>query len=42
MLDLFGFLAPILGIVMEWIYRVIPNYGPYRGMDDSICMQNDL
>ena len=22
-----GFLAPIFGIVMEWIYRLIPNYG---------------
>lgn len=22
-----GFLAPIFGVVMEWIYRLIPNYG---------------
>lgn len=27
MLDLFGFLAPILGIVMEWIYNFTHNYG---------------
>lgn len=26
-MQIFGFLAPILGIVMEWIYRLIPNYG---------------
>lgn len=26
-MQILGFLAPILGIVMEWIYRVIPNYG---------------
>ena len=22
-----GFLAPIFGFVMEWIYRLIPSYG---------------
>lgn len=27
MLDLFGFLAPLLGIVMEWIYKFTQNYG---------------
>lgn len=26
-MNFFGFLAPVLGIVMEWIYRFIPNYG---------------
>jgi GNAT superfamily N-acetyltransferase len=23
-------------------YRVIPNYGPYEKMEDSICLQKDL
>ena len=27
MLDLFGFLAPLLGILMEWIYHFTQNYG---------------
>ena len=22
-----GFLAPLLGIIMEWIYKLIPSYG---------------
>lgn len=26
-MNFLGFLAPILGIVMEWIYKLIPNYG---------------
>ena len=26
-MNFLGFLAPIFGIVMEWIYRLIPNYG---------------
>ena len=26
-MNFLGFLAPILGFIMEWIYKVIPNYG---------------
>lgn len=26
-MNFLGFLAPILGIIMEWIYKLIPNYG---------------
>ena len=26
-MNIFGFLAPLLGWIMEWIYRFIPNYG---------------
>ena len=26
-MNFLGFLAPVLGIIMEWIYKLIPNYG---------------
>ena len=26
-MNILGFLAPVLGIIMEWIYKVVPNYG---------------
>lgn len=26
-MNFFGFLAPVLGIIMEWIYKVVQNYG---------------
>ena len=35
-------LAAAMALYRKLGYRVIPNYGPYRGMDDSICMQKDL
>ena len=26
-MNFLGFLAPLLGIIMEWIYKLIPSYG---------------
>ena len=26
-MNIFAILAPVLGFIMEWIYKFIPNYG---------------
>jgi GNAT superfamily N-acetyltransferase len=31
-----------IGLYRKFGYRIIANYGPYRGMENSLCMQKPL
>jgi GNAT superfamily N-acetyltransferase len=31
-----------IGLYRKFGYRIIANYGPYRGMENSLCMQKQL
>ena len=31
-----------IGLYRKFGYQIIANYGPYRGMENSLCMQKHL
>jgi ribosomal protein S18 acetylase RimI-like enzyme len=37
-----GLLVPAMKLYESLGYMVIPNYGPYKDMPESVCMGKDL